>query len=227
MGNMVASPLPEPELDELKEKLLIMASHAETAVSRAVRALIRRDDRLARQTRREDDVIDRLEMEIDEAALRLLDGRQDLGQVRMITMAMKIAHDLERVGDEATTISRRCLELSREPPLVQSAAIPRIAALSLQLLKEALDAFVRRNPGRARELIPLDNEVDDLNKKLHADLRTLMASQPDAIQRCLNLMVISKALERIADHATNVAEMVVYLCEGRDIRHTQPKTRPS
>jgi phosphate transport system protein len=213
----------ETDLAELQEKLLIMASHAEAAVNHAVKALIRRDDDLARRTREEDSVIDQLEMEIDDTAIRLLSSQPRPFELRLITTAMKISHDLERVGDEATTISRRSLELSREAPLRHAAEIPRLAAQALQLLKEALDTFVSRDPAKARELIPRDEAVDTLNKDLHRQLASYMAEQPDAINRCLNLMVIAKSLERIADHATNVAEMVVFVYEGRDIRHTKKK----
>ncbi len=213
----------ETELTELKETLLTMASHAEAAVNRAVKALIRRDDDLARRIKEEDSVIDQLEMQIDEAAIRLLASQPAPFDLRLITTAMKISHDLERVGDEATTISRRSLELGREPPLKQVEEIPPMAALALQLLKEALDAFVNRDPTKARAVIPRDEAIDALNKQLHRSLAEFMAGQPATINRCLHLMVISKCLERIGDHATNVAEMVVYLCEGRDIRHTGKK----
>lgn len=201
----------------------MMASHAEAAVNRSVKALIRRDDELARRTKDEDSVIDRFEMEIDETALRLLAAQPSPDELRLITLAMKISHDLERVGDEATTISRRCLELSREAPLRHSVEIPRLATMALELLKDALDTFVKRAPEKARALIPRDEPVDALNKELHRDLARYMAEHPDTINRCLNLMVVSKSLERIADHATNIAEMVVYLYEGRDIRHTKKK----
>jgi phosphate transport system protein len=218
----------ETELDALKEKLLTMASYAEAAVNRAVKALIRRDDDLARRTREEDDLIDRLEIEIDDAALRLLERKPALLELRLITTAMKISRNLERVGDEATTISRRVLELSQEPQLPQTNEIPRMAALALPMLKDALDAFVRRDPARARAIIPRDEAVDQINKRLHSDLAVLMAERPAAIPRCLSLMYICKSLERIADHATNVAEEVVYLYEGLDIRHseTPPPAHP-
>ena len=202
-----------------------MASHAEAAVNRAVKALMRRDDELARRTKDEDSVIDRFEMEIDEAAMLLLASHPKADELRLITMTMKISHDLERVGDEATTISRRCLELSREPPLRHAIEIPKMAALALQLLKEALDAFVNRDAGKARAVIPRDEAVDSLNRQLRRELAGLMAEEPATINRCLNLMVVSKSLERIADHATNIAEMVVYLCEGRDIRHPAKKVK--
>jgi phosphate transport system protein len=209
----------ETELAALKEKLLIMASHAEGAVHRALKALIRRDDELARRTKEEDAIIDRLEIEIDEAAIRLLEQQPPSFELRLITVAMKISHNLERVGDEATTISRRCLELSREPRLPQQPDLPRMAGLALELLKGSLDAFVHRAPAKARPLILHDEEVDALNRQLQQELTRCMAQNPDSITRCLNLMVISKSIERIADHAKNIAEEAVYLYEGRDIRH--------
>ncbi len=196
-----------------------MASHAEAAVNGAIKALLKRDDDLARRTKEEDSIIDQLEMQIDDAAIKLLEGRPLTADLRLITMAMKISHNLERVGDEATTISRRVLDLSQEPPLKQQTDIPRMAAMALEMLKAALDAFVHRDPGQARTIIPRDDEVDALNKRLHGELARSMGDQPETITRCLNLMVISKSLERIADHATNIAEEVVYLYEGRDIRH--------
>jgi phosphate transport system protein len=213
----------ESEIAGLKEKLLMMASHAEAAVNRSVKALIRRDDELARRTKDDDSVIDRFEIEIDETALRLLGAQPSPEDLRLITLAMKISHDLERVGDEATTISRRCLEMSREAPLRHSVEIPRLASMALDLLKDALDAFVKRDPQKAQALIPRDEPVDALNRQLHRELASYMAEHPDTINRCLNLMVVAKSLERIADHATNIAEMVVYLYEGRDIRHAKKK----
>ena len=207
------------ELAALKEKLLVMAGYAETAVNRAVKALMRRDDDLARRTREEDDLIDELELEVDDIALRLLERKPDAFEVRFITMAMKIANNLERVGDEATTISRRVTELSQEPQLLQAAEVPRMAVLAVDMLKDALDAFVHRDATKARSVIPRDAAVDELNLRLHGELAVLMAQRPSTISRSLNLMVICKSLERIADHATNVAEEVVYLYEGHDIRH--------
>ena len=202
-----------------------MAGYAEAAVNRAVKALVRRDDDLARQTREEDDLIDELELEVDDIALRLLARKPDALELRFITMAMKISNNLERVGDEATTISRRVLELSHEPQLQQAAEVPAMAALALGMLKDALDAFVHREPAKARRVVPRDEVVDDLNRRLHRELAALMAERPSAVTRCLNLMVIVKSLERIADHATNVAEEVVYLYEGHDIRHLDSESR--
>jgi phosphate transport system protein len=139
--------------------------------------------------------------------------------LRLITVAMKISHDLERVGDEATTIARRALELNSEPPLKPYIDIPRMAEMGLAMLRDALDAFVNRDTAKARLIKPRDKDVDALNKQFHRELVGYVVETPKTITRALNLMVISKSLERIADHATNVAEEVVYLYEGTDIRH--------
>jgi phosphate transport system protein len=210
----------EQELVALKERLLLMASHAEAAVTSAVKAVIERDDDLARAVKEDDSTIDRFEIEIDDLAIRLLAKAPLASDLRLITVAMKISQDLERVGDEATTIARRSLELSQEPQLKPYVDIPRMAGTALSMLRDALDAFVNRNPGKARAVVPRDKEVDQLNKELYRELVTFMMEKPDTVTRCLHLMVISKSLERIADHATNIAEEVVYLYEAKDIRHT-------
>lgn len=209
----------ETELQSLKERLLVMASRAEASVAHAMEALVQRDDDAARKVREEDDAIDQLEKEIDEQAIRLLAKAPLATQLRLIVTTLKIARDLERVGDEATTIARRSIELSQEPQLKPYVDLPRMADLARGMLNDALEAFVTRDPGRAREVIPRDREVDALNKQLYRELASFMIEKPSNITRCLNLMTISKALERIADHAKNVAEDVVYLYEGRDIRH--------
>jgi phosphate transport system protein len=216
----------EQELDELKQKLLTMAGHAETAVQRAVKALVDRDEKLGRKVKEDDTVLDRLEIEIDDLAINLLAKAPLATDLRFITVAMKISHDLERVGDEATTISRRALELNEEPQLKPYVDIPRMAQLGLEMLKEAMESFVQQTPERARALIPRDKEVDNLNRQLHRELASFMVETPNTITRCLHLMVISKSLERIADHATNIAEEVVYLWEGNDIRHDPQVKHP-
>ena len=210
----------DQELAALKEKLLTMASKAEAAVNNAIKALMDRDDDLARSVKEEDNGIDQLEIEVDEVAIGLLSKAPLASDLRLITVAMKISHDLERVGDEATTISRRAVELSQEPQLKPYIDIPRMAKMALEMLGYALDAFVNADPEKARAVIPRDKEVDALNRQLHRELSSYMVEKPTTITRCLNLMVISKSLERIADHATNVAEEVVYLYEAKDIRHT-------
>ena len=212
------------ELDELKKKLLVMAANAETSVTRAIKAFTDRDDDLARRVKQDDSILDAFEKEIDELSIHLLSKAPLASELRLITVAMKVSHDLERVGDEATTISRRVIELNQEPQLHTEVDIPHMASLGLQMLKEALNAFVNHEPAKARAIIPRDKQIDSLNKQLHRELASYMVERPSTISRCLHLMTISKSLERIGDHATNIAEEVVYLHEGEDIRH-DPKVK--
>ena len=217
----------EQEMNELKEKLLTMASQAESATSRAIQALVERDDDLARRVQEDDAVLDRFEVEVDETSIGLLAKAPLASDLRLIAVAMKISQNLERVGDEATKIARRSIDLSQEPQLKPYVDIPRMATMALSMLKEALDAFVNRNPEKARTIIPRDKEVDSVNKQLHRELASFMVENPATITRSLHLMVISKSLERIADHAKNIAEQVVYLYEARDIRHTAKAAAPN
>jgi phosphate transport system protein len=209
----------EKELSDVKEKLLLMASHAEAAIQQSVQALIQRDHDLAVKVRESDEVIDRLEIEVDELAIKLLAKAPLASDLRLITVAMKVSQNLERVGDEATKIAKRARDLSQELPLKTSVDIPRLAELSLAMLRHSLDAFVRQDPAAARALIPQDKAVDALNREIHRQLVEIMTHDPQTIMRCLHLMVAAKSLERTADHAKNIAEEVVYLCEAADIRH--------
>ena len=214
----------EGEIDDLKQRLLAMASHAEQAMNQAVQALVERNYDLALEVRRNDTVLDRFEIEIDDLAIQLLAKAPLASDLRLITVAMKVSQNLERVGDEAGKIANRARDLSQEAPLKQVVDIPRMAGLVVQMLKGSLDAFVNHDAASARILIPKDKEVDALNKEIHRQLAHQMIEDPETITRCLHLMVVSKSLERIADHATNVAEEVVYLCEAQDIRHTGKAT---
>ncbi len=209
----------DTQLDELKQKLLAMASHAETAINDAMRALTDRNHELALQVKANDSVLDQFEIEIDDLAIHLLAMAPLASDLRLITVVMKISQNLERVGDEAAKVAKRARDLSQEPPLKLVPDITAIAELALQMLKQSLDAFVNHDPAAARALIPRDKEADALNKQIHRELAQQMVADPETITRCLNLMVVSKSLERIADHATNIAEEVVYLCEAQDIRH--------
>ena len=213
-------------LAELKEMLLTMASHAESSVHKSVEALGKRDYELAQQVQTEDSVIDRFEVDVDDLAIKLLAQAPAAPELRLITVAMKVSQNLERVGDETTTIARRVQELCREAPLKLTLSIPQMAKLAALMLKAALDAFVNQDPVAARALIPKDKEIDSLNKQNHQQLAAQMIGDPESVTRCLSLMVISKSLERIADHAKNVAEEVVYLCEARDIRHSALQDGP-
>ena len=206
-------------LAQYKEKLLIMASHAEGVVTRAVRAHLDRDEPLARQALETDEVIDQFEIQIDRIALGLLAQAPGEFELRQVTCGMKIARELERVGDEATTIARRAVELMALPPLSTPLDIAEMTFLANAMLKDALDAFVSGNTVLARGVIPRDRRIDEMNKTYQDDLNGLMEASPENIRRCRHLAVISKCLERIADHAKNVAEDAVLLHEAKDIRH--------
>lgn len=208
------------ELAELKKKLLVMASHAETAVNRAIESLMNRNLDLALQVKADDGVLDRFEVEIDDLAINLLSKAPLASDLRLVTVAMKISQNLERIGDEAAKIAKRARDLSKESPLNLNLELPRMAALALGLLKIALDSFVHRDSAAARALIPQDREINALNKQINRQLTEHMMNDRESIPRCLHLMIVSRSLERIADHAKNVAEEVVYLCEAQDIRHT-------
>jgi len=210
----------EQELSGLKNNLLTMASHAESAVKQAVDAVVHRDYDLALRVKADDTIIDRFEVDIDELSIRLLAKAPLAGDLRLIAVTMKISQNLERVGDEASKIAKRARDLSQEAPLKLLVAIPQMADLTLKMLRSALDAFVNQDPQTARALIPQDKEVDALNKSIHRQLANQMIQEPETIARCLSLMVVAKSLERVADHAKNVAEEVVYLCEAEDIRHS-------
>ncbi|HNQ87364.1 MAG TPA: phosphate signaling complex protein PhoU [Verrucomicrobiota bacterium] len=214
----------EQELALLRQRLMVMASHAESVVTRAVEAVVRRDDSLARQVRDDDSILDTLELELDEAAVRLLSQAPLATDLRLVTVVMKITQNLERVGDEATKIARRARDLNGEPPLKTLIDVPKLATLAVANLRSALDAFSAGDAPAARALIARDKEIDALNREIHAALEETMRQDPENIRRCLHWMVVSKSLERIADHAKNIAEDVVYLSEARDIRHSNRRS---
>ena len=206
-------------LSQFKEKLLIMASHAESMVTRAIRAHLDRDEPLAKQALETDEIIDQLEIQIDRIALNLLVDNTDDFKLRQITCGMKIAQDLERVGDEASTIARRSILLMSLPTLDTQLDIAEMTFLVNSMLKDALDAFVVGNTVLARGVIPRDQQVDQLNGSYQEHLINLMEANSEYISRCIHLSVITKSLERIGDHAKNIAEDAVLLHEGKDIRH--------
>jgi phosphate transport system protein len=162
-------------------------------------------------------------VEIDEMVIQLLTKAPLATNLRLVTAAMKIAQNLERIGDEASKIAKHAGELAQEPPVRIHLDLPGLAGLVLEMLKGALDAFVHRDSATARAVIPRDRQVDALNQEIHRQLVQQMMADPQTIGRCLHMMVVSKSLERIGDHATNLAEDVVYLCEAQDIRHTGAK----
>ena len=156
-------------------------------------------------------------------AIQLLTKAPLATNLRLVTVAMKISQNLERIGDEATKIAKRARDLAQEPPVKINLDLPRMAGMALAMVKDALDAFVHRDSAAARAIIPRDKEVDALNKEIHHALAQHMMENPDTIGRCLHWIVATKSLERIADHAKNIAEDVVYLCEAQDIRHPGAK----
>lgn len=210
------------ELSQLKDKLLTMASLTEVAVTQAIKALVDRDDDLAHKVKAHDDQIDRLEVEMDEMVIVLLSRAPLARDLRFIIVAMKISQNLERVGDEASAIAKRALKLSQEPQLKPYVDIPRMATMAMAMLRDSLDAFINKeSKDKAREVLQRDEEVNDLHKQLQRELVSYMLESPPNITRCLHLMQVAKRIERIADHATNIAEEVIYLHEGQDVRHRQ------
>jgi phosphate transport system protein len=211
------------ELELVKEKTLKLGSLVETMVERAVASLVDRDSRLADEVIASDQTVDVLDVEIDEDCLRLLALHQPAAKdLRFITTAMKITTDLERMADQAVNICERAIELNEEPQLKPYIDIPIMSQLSQKMMREALDAFVRRDAELARQVIPEDNKVDALKDQIFRELLTFMMEDPRTIPRAIRLILVSRHLERIADHATNIAEMVVFLVEGKNIRHVPP-----
>jgi len=208
------------ELELVKEKTLKLGSLVETMVERAVASLVDRDSRLAGEVIASDQKVDSLDVEIDEDCLRLLALHQPAAKdLRFITTAMKITTDLERMADQAVNICQRAIELNEEPQLKPYIDIPVMSQLSQKMMRESLDAFVRRDAELARQVIPEDNKVDSLKNQVFRELLTFMMEDPRTIPRAIRLILVSRHLERIADHATNIAEMVVFLVEGKNIRH--------
>jgi phosphate transport system protein len=209
----------EQEIEAARQLLLAMARHAEAAVARAVRALVEGDGDLARSVIADDGIVDHCEVEIDERVINLLSKALLGADLRLMIVTMKISHDLERVADEATTIARRAIAMDAKPEPAQAAEIQRIAGRALAMLKEAVEGFASRQPEKALAVIPRDDEVDALNRRYHRELTAQMQEQRGGVNDCVSLMVVSKSLERVADHAVSIAEEAVYLCEGEDIRH--------
>jgi phosphate transport system protein len=211
----------EQDISSFKEKLIGMASRAEAAASHVMLALRARNNDQATRIIAEDTMLDLLELEIDNTTIELLAKAPLAKDLRLITVGMKTAHELERIGDEATKIARRVLELNLEPPLKEYVDIYGLAESALAILKSSLDAFVKQDSKTARSLIDRDKEIDALNRDIQTQLASLMSENRDNVSRCLKLMVVAKSLERIADHAVNIAEEVVFLYEAEDIRHAK------
>jgi len=210
----------QKELETLKENLLRMASVVEKAIADAVQSLVARDSSLAERIIRSDDVVNDLEMAIDDMCLKLLALRQPMAiDLRFITGAMKIVTDLERMGDQAVNIAERAVSLNQEPQLKPYIDLPRMAEIAQSMVRDVLDAFVRQDAKLARSVCERDDLVDGLNDQVFRELLTYMMSDSKTIPRCVHLMIVGRCLERIADHATNIAEDVIFMADARVIKH--------
>lgn len=210
----------EERVQELNDQLLLMSGRVEAIIRKAVESLQRRDGALADEVFRDDRVIDRMEMDIEERCIELLALQQPLARdLRLITSALKISNDLERVGDHAVNIAGCAKTLLALAPMRPVADLPELAEKAIDMLRESLDAFVRRDADAARALVRRDDEVDALNRRLFADLLGRMVGDPAAIEASMALVLVGRNLERIGDLATNVAEEVVFIAEARVIKH--------
>jgi phosphate transport system protein len=209
------------ELEALKQTLLAMGGLVEDQIRRVMRALLERDDVIAQEVIDRDRQVNTYDIEVDEQCVNLLALHQPAaGDLRFITTAMKIVTDLERIGDQAVNIAQRALELNREPQLKPYIDLPRMADKAQRMVKESLDAFVARDTALARQVCAEDAEVDALKEQIFRELLTFMMEDPRTVSRAIRVILISRFLERVADHATNIAEMVIYLVEGKMVRHT-------
>lgn len=216
----------EEELRGLRASLLKMGGLVERQISEAVDSLVNRNTEQARETIVRDAEVNRMDVESDERCIRLLALHQPAASdLRFITTGLKITTDLERIGDNAVNICERVVELNEEPQLKPYIDIPRMAEIAQTMVKDSLDAFMRDDTGLAAEVIARDDEVDALNYQIYRELLSYMAEDAATIARATRILFVSKYLERIADHATNIAEMVVYMVKGRTIRHMDKKQK--
>ena len=210
----------DKELKLLKENLLRMASLAEASVVIAVKSLKDRKEDLIQKVFEGEETINLLDIEIDESSLRLLALRQPMAiDLRFITAAMRIASELERIGDQSVNIAQRASRLLKLPQLKPLIDIPRMASLTQKMVKESLSAFVNRDEKLAMDVCQRDDEVDDLNDQIFRELLTYMMQDPSTINRAVDLILVGRHLERIADHATNIAEDVIYYVKGKTVKH--------
>ena len=212
----------EDELDHLQQILLRMGGLVEQQIARSIESLVRRNSDLAREVIARDREVNKLDIEIDELCFKLLALHQPAASdLRFVATAMKITTDLERIGDQAVNICERALEMNQEPTLKPYIDIPKMAEIAARMVRTSLDAFVQRDAEIARKLVGEDDQVDQLNQQIFRELLSYMAEDPRTISRATRILFISKYLERIADHATNIAEMVVFMVGGKMIRHVE------
>ncbi|RJQ55004.1 MAG: phosphate transport system regulatory protein PhoU [Nitrospiraceae bacterium] len=217
-------PVRSAELEHLKETILKMAMTVEAAIKDSVRSLVERDSDLARRVVEEDRKINTLDVQVDEECIRLLALKQPMGKdLRFITTAMKITTDLERIADNAVNIAERALELNEEPLLKPYIDIPRMSRIAQGMVRDTIDAFINEDKQLSKDVIMRDDEIDELNETVLKELMFIMTQDPTTVSRAVKISYISKYLERIADHATNIAETVIYMVDGKIIRHMLPE----
>jgi phosphate transport system protein len=217
----------ESELQALKNRLLNMGALVEERVHGAIQALMERNLGAAEAIVRGDQEVNELQIEIDERCLRLFALQQPMASdLRLITAAMKINADLERIGDQAVNIAEQSVRILAHPPLKPQIDLPRMAEIAERMTRESLDAFVRKDAALARAILTRDDEVDQLKDHVFRVLLTYMMADPGTIERALSLILVSRHIERIADHATNIAEDVIFVVEAKDVRHHHEERQP-
>lgn len=210
----------EKELQEVKESLLYMGAITEKSIERAVNSLVERNSEQARQVMCDDDLIDRLDVEIEEKCIRLLALRQPAARdLRFITTAIKINGHLERIGDMAANIAEKAIILNEIPQIKPYIDLPRMSEIAREMIRESLDALVNEDENLAHKVKADDAVMDQMNEQIFRELLTFMMEDPRKIHACLIIMQISKNLERISDHATGIADMVIYMITGQSVRH--------
>jgi len=212
------------ELNHLKEMIIKMAGLVEASIRDSVKSLTERDSALAQEVIEHDSIVNAYDVKIDEECIRLLALKQPMGKdLRYITTAMKVTTDLERIADNAVNIAERALELNDEPILKPYIDIPKMRSIAQGMIRDAIDAFVNEDKKLATDVIMRDDEVDELNAMVLRELVFIMTQDPRTVSRAMKISYVSKYIERIADHITNIAEMVVYMVEGKIIRHLPPE----
>ena len=214
----------EVELQALRDRLLTMGGLAETMIHKGIKALVDRDESLVQAVLAHEEEMDLLCIEIDDRCFTQMALHQPMASdLRLLVASIKINSDLERIGDQAVSIALRARSLLKQPQLKPLIDVPRMAAIVQEMVRKSLDAFVQRDPDLARYVIDRDDEVDNLRDQIFRELLTYMMGDTTTISRALDLILISRNLERIADHATNISEDVIYIVQGEDVRERGDK----
>jgi len=217
----------DKELNALKERLLYMGSMAQGMIRVAIKGLVERDETILEEVFKNEEEVNHLQIEIDDMAMKLLALRQPMSiDLRFIAASIKINSELERIADQAVNVCQNTQVLLKYPLLKPLIDIPRMAEIAQKMLNDSLEAFVNRDPDQAQVTLAEDVKLDGLKDQIFRELLTYMISDPTTVQRALCLILISRNLERIGDHATNVCEDVIYMVQGRDIRHPQKPSTP-